>query len=68
MKPSIVVEEDCFPRLSRRIGKDREVLVLFEEECQSEFLAFGNLEAQVVHVEGLVFYPDEIAMEAFGPC
>ena len=61
------MEEDCSSCLSRRIGEDREVLVLFEEDCYPVFLAFYDLEDQVVHVEGLIFGQDEIAMEAFGP-
>ena len=61
------MEEDCFSCLSCCIGEDHEVLVLFEEDCDPVFLAFGNLEDQVVHVKGLVFCQDEITMEAFGP-
>ena len=68
MEPIVVVEEDCFPRLSRCIGEDHEVIVLFEEERRPVFLAFSDLEDKVVHGDGLIFYRDEIAMEAFGPC
>ena len=68
VKPILVVEEDCFPRFSRCIGEDHEVLVLLEEEYHPMFVAFNDLKGRAVYDKGIVSNQDEISMEVIGPC